>query len=669
MQNQDDIEQLCINTIRALSIDAIQRANSGHPGLPMGAAAMAFVLWDRFLRHNPQDPHWPNRDRFVLSAGHGSMLLYSLLHLTGYDLSLEDLMSFRQWQSKTPGHPEFGLTAGVETTTGPLGQGFGNGVGMAIAEAHLAAIFNRPGHEIVNHYTYALVSDGDLMEGVSAEAASLAGHLRLGKLIYFYDDNHISIDGSTDLAFTEDRMQRFAAYGWHVQQVEDGNDIGAIEAAITHAQQEKERPSIIAVRTHIGYGSPNKQDTAGVHGEPLGEEEVQRTKKVYGFPGAQKFYIPEDALNHFRRAVSRGAEMQSAWQQKFDAYAQEYPELAREFSRMQKGELPDGWERYLPQFPADDSGMASRAASGKVINALAERLPELIGGSADLTPSTKTYISTSGDFQPGQYQNRNLHFGVREHAMGSICNGIVLHGGLRPFGATFLVFSDYMRPAIRLAALMELPVIYVFTHDSIGLGEDGPTHQPIEHFFALRAIPNLTLIRPCDANETAEAWRIALAQQDGPVALALSRQNLPTIDRNKYAPAHLLQYGAYVLRPTSGEPDILLMASGSEVWPTLQAAEILSERGIAAQVVSMPSWELFEKQADEYKSSVLPQQVKARLAIEAGVALGWERYVGEHGATVSIDGRFGASAPYEKIMQELGFTAEKIVKKAMQMLA
>ncbi len=668
MPGHTSLDELCINTIRTLSIDAIQKANSGHPGLPMGAAAMAYVLWDRFLKHNPRDPQWPDRDRFILSAGHGSMLLYSLLHLTGYDLSLDEIKQFRQWGSKTPGHPEYGLTAGVETTTGPLGQGFGNGVGMAMAEAYLAAKFNRPGFDIVNHFTYALVSDGDLMEGVASETASLAGHLKLGKLIYLYDDNRISIDGSTDLTFTEDRLKRFEAYGWHTQMVEDGNDLDGIARAIEAAQRETERPSIIAVRTHIGYGSPNRQDTAKVHGEPLGEEEVRLTKRNYGWPEDKTFYIPDEALAHFRKALERGQQQQRAWEAKFREYEKAHPEMAAEFRRMLAGDLPGGWDADLRQFAADAKGIATRVASGKVINAVAAKMPELIGGSADLTPSTKTAIDADGDFQAGRYDQRNIHFGVREHGMGAVCNGMALHGGLRPYCSTFLVFSDYMRPSIRLAALMELPVIYVFTHDSIGLGEDGPTHQPIEHFAALRAIPRLVFIRPCDANETVEAWRVALQHKDGPVVLALSRQGLPIIDRQKYAPASGLARGAYVLADADGPAELILMASGSEVWPTLQAAEQLWQEGIAARVVSMPSWELFDRQDACYREQVLPSAVKARVAVEAGVAQGWHKYLGEHGITVTIDERFGASAPAKVVMEQYGFVAENIARQARKLL-
>ncbi|MEE9556249.1 MAG: transketolase, partial [Candidatus Adiutricales bacterium] len=603
----DSLDELCVNTIRILSAECVEKAKSGHPGMPMGASGMAYVLWTRFLRHNPSNPEWFNRDRFVLSAGHGSMLLYSLLHLTGYDLSLDDLKNFRQWQSKTPGHPEYGLTPGVETTTGPLGQGLANGVGMAMAECYLAARFNRPAFEILNHFTYGIVSDGDLMEGVSHEAASLAGHLKLGKLIYLYDDNHISIEGSTDLAFTEDRLSRFKAYDWHTEYVEDGNDLDAIESAIIRAQEETERPSLIAVRTHIGFGSPNKQDTAAAHGSPLGEEELVLTKRNLGWPEEPAFYIPEKARDNFRQAVSNGREMEQEWRSLFENYKQAYPEMAAVWDKLVEGELLEGWERSIPSFPADEKGMATRTASGKVLNDMAPFLLNLIGGSADLAPSNMTLLKESDDFQAGNYVGRNIRFGVREHVMGSILNGLSLHGGLVPYGGTFLIFSDYMRPPIRLAALMGLQVIYVFTHDSIGLGEDGPTHQPIEQLAALRAIPNLTVIRPCDANETAEAWRMALKRKDGPVALALTRQNVPTLDREIYAPAESLSLGAYVLKEAGDSgPEAILIASGSEVTIALEAAEKLEEDGVKTRVVSMPSWELFEQQPADYRERVFP---------------------------------------------------------------
>jgi len=663
-----DVDELCINTIRMLSADAVEKANSGHAGMPMGAAAMAYVLWTRFLKHNPANPGWPDRDRFVLSAGHGSMLLYSLLHLTGYDLSLEALKNFRQWGSKTPGHPEFRHTPGVETTTGPLGQGFANGVGLAIAERFLAARFNRPGHEIISHHTYAIVSDGDLMEGVSHEAASLAGHLGLGKLIYLYDDNHISIEGNTDIAFTEDRETRFKSYGWHVQKVKDGNDMAAIEKALLSAQKEDLRPSFIAVRTHIGYGSPNKQDSASAHGEPLGSEEIKLTKKKLEWPLEPEFHIPTEALNRFRKAIEMGKLRESEWQERYSAYEKAYPELAKEWNQWLNHELPAGWDRDLPDFPADKKGMATRVASGKALNAIAPNLPNLIGGSADLAPSNKTVVNGKDFFQKDSYHGRNFHFGVREHGMGSVINGIALHGGLIPYGGTFLVFSDYMRPPIRLAAMMGLKVIYVFTHDSIGLGEDGPTHQPVEQLAALRAIPNLTVIRPCDANETSEAWRAALNSNQGPVALALTRQNIPTLDRNKLASADGLSRGAYILKDApNGNPDLILLASGSEVSLTVEAAEKLEKKDITVRVVSMPSWELFERQPQEYRQEVLPPDISIRVAIEAGISQGWHRYVGDNGRVIGID-HFGASAPYHTLYEKFDLTSEKLMEAALACL-
>jgi transketolase len=665
--NQAQLDQLCINTIRCLSMDAIQKANSGHPGLPMGAAAMAYVLWTRFLKHHPGNPRWPNRDRFVLSAGHGSMLLYSLLHLTSYALSLDDIMQFRQWGSKTPGHPEYLPGAGIETTTGPLGQGFGNGVGMAIAQKYLAAYFNRPGHELVDYKIYAIVSDGDLMEGVASEAASLAGHLGLDNLIYLYDDNHISIEGSTDLAFTEDRAKRFEAYGWFVQRLADGNDLEAVDRAICAAQAEKERPSIIMARTHIGFGSPHKQDTAEVHGTPLGEEEVKLTKQNLGWPLEPKFYIPEEARAHFRKAIERGEQAEAQWQAHLAVYRQAFPDLAVEWDRFVKRELPEGWAARLPSFSAADKPLATRQASGKVLTAIAPALPTLIGGSADLAPSTNTLIKGAGDFSRGHYGARNLHFGVREHCMGAVVNGMAL-SGLLPYGATFLVFSDYARPSLRLAAMMEAHSIFVFTHDSVFLGEDGPTHQPIEHLPALRAIPNLTLIRPADANETAVAWRLAIEHKGGPVALALTRQTVPIIDRGKHASAEGLTWGAYVLADSQGRaPEIILIASGSEVALALEAYGKLSAEGIAVRVVSMPSWDLFEKQTQSYKDEVLPPEVTARLAIEPASPLGWDRYVGSKGAVIGIT-RFGASAPYKVLAEKFGFTAANIVQRAHELL-
>lgn len=630
----------------------------------MGAAAMAFVLWTRHLRHNPHNPRWSNRDRFILSGGHGSTLLYSLLHLTGYDLPLDELKNFRQWGSRTPGHPEVGLTPGVEMTTGPLGQGFAAGVGMAIAEAHLAARFNQPGHKIIDHYTYAIVTDGDLMEGIASEAASLAGHLQLGKLIYLYDDNRISIDGSTDLAFTEDRLARFAAYGWHVQQVMDGNDVEAIDAAIRLAKTDA-RPSLIAVRTVIGYGAPNKQGTAKVHGEPLGEDELRLAKENLNWPPEPKFYIPEDVLNLYRQALARGAEWEADWRLRFDAYQRLYPALGSELRRRLDGELPQGWSAALPVFPRDSKGMATRAASGKVINALAPVLPELVGGSADLAPSNNTWLQGEAAFQKDAPHGRNLHFGVREHAMGAALNGMALHGGLIPYGGTFLVFSDYMRPAIRLASLSHLPVIYVFTHDSIGLGEDGPTHQPVEHLAALRAIPNLVVIRPADANETVQAWKVAIENRRGPTALVLSRQSLPIFEAADFP---TVEKGAYVLADMGeGEPQVILMASGSEVSLIYEAGARLAADGLCVRVVSFPSWELFEAQEEAYRQMVLPDRVRSRLAVEAGVRLGWERYVGASGRVLSLE-RFGASAPGKVLFEKFGFTVENVIANVWEML-
>ncbi|MBW1786222.1 MAG: transketolase [Deltaproteobacteria bacterium] len=663
-----NLDELCVNTIRMLAADGVQAANSGHPGMPMGAAPMAYVLWTRIMKHNPANPAWPDRDRFVLSAGHGSMLLYSLLHLTGYDLSLEELKAFRQWGSRTPGHPEYGHAPGVETTTGPLGQGFANGVGMAVAERRLAAGFNRSGHDVVDHFTYAIVSDGDLMEGLSHEAASLAGHLGLGKLICLYDDNHISIEGSTDIAYTEDPIARFAAYGWHVSRVTDGNDLDAIERAVKTAQMETGRPSLIAVRTHIGYGSPNKQDTPSAHGEPLGPEELVRTKENLGWPSEPVFFVPEEALAHFRKAVEKGEAIEKTWREDMASYEKAYPEPASSWHRCMDGALPEGWDRHIPVFPADAKGMATRVASGKVLNSIAKEVPGLFGGSADLAPSNKTLIDGETDFQSGAYGGRNIRFGVREHAMASLMNGMALHGGLLPYGGTFLVFSDYMRPAIRLAALMGLHVIYVFTHDSIGLGEDGPTHQPVEHLAALRAIPNLTVIRPCDANETAAAWRVAVENAGGPVALALSRQGMPTLDREEMASADGLSQGAYILKEAEGgEPELILTGTGSEIPIVLDAAQRLGEKGVRVRVVSMPSWELFERQPESYRSRVFPPGVVARVAVEAGISQGWDRYVGDRGAIVGLD-HFGASAPAPVLYEKFGITADRVVEKAMGLL-
>jgi len=677
------LDALCINTIRMLSVDAVQKANSGHPGAPMGLAPAAYTLWTRFLKHNPRNPEWWDRDRFVLSAGHGSMLLYSMLFLTGYDLPLEQIKQFRQWGSRTPGHPERELTPGVETTTGPLGQGFGNGVGMAMAEAHLAARYNRPGFEIVNHFTYAIVSDGDLMEGVAAEAASLAGHLKLGKLIYLYDNNRISLAGATDLSFTEDCAKRFEAYGWHTLSVENGNDLEAIHGAIRAAREEQSRPSLILLRTHIGFGSPGKQDTFEAHGSPLGEAEVKRTKENLGWPLEPAFYIPKEAETHFHAAISTGQKAEANWQEHFNAYREKFSDLAREFQQIMSGALPANWQASIPSFPADPKGLATRAASGKIIAALGTALPTLIGGSADLNPSTFTVLPKLGDFESPQrkfidnqgsaggdwnYAGRNIHFGVREHAMGATINGMAAHGGLIPFGSTFLIFSDYMRPSMRLAALMELGVIYVFTHDSIGLGEDGPTHQPVEQLAALRAIPRLIVIRPGDANETSVAWQIAIESRSCPVALVLSRQNVPTLERSQHASADGLRRGAYVLADApGGRADIILIGTGSELSLVVAARERLAKQNIHARVVSMPSWELFDQQPEEYRATILPKSVPARLAVEAALPLGWHRYVGDNGDVVGIE-RFGASAPGNVVMEKLGFTVDHVVERATALL-
>lgn len=660
------LDDLCINTIRFLAADGVQKAESGHPGMPMGAAPMAYVLWTRYLKHNPRDAQWPDRDRFVLSAGHGSMLLYSLLHLTGYELPMEELKQFRQWGSKTPGHPEHFLTDGVETTTGPLGQGLANGVGMAMAEKFLAATFNRPGFPIVDHYTYSIVSDGDLMEGISHEAASLAGHLGLGKLIFLYDDNGISIDGSTELSFTENVARRFEAYGWHVQQVIDGTDVEAIDEAIAAARAETRRPSLILVRTIIGYGSPNRAGTAAAHGEPLGEEELRLAKRALSWPEERTFYVPDDAYAHFREALDAGSEQQAKWEALVGRYQEVFPEEGEQFKSWLSGRLPDGWDSELPDFAAGEK-IATRASGGKVLGALAQRVGFLIGGSADLTPSNKTDVKGREDFQKDTPHGSYFRFGVREHAMAAACNGMAIHGGVRPYCGTFLIFSDYMRPAVRLAALGSAPVIYVFTHDSIGLGEDGPTHQPIEHLMALRAIPNLVVLRPSDAAETAEAWRAALLNDKGPVALALSRQGLPTLDRSSYAAADGLHKGAYVLLESEAEPEIILIGTGSELHVALSAGESLIEEGVAARVVSMPSWELFDAQPEAYRRSVFPPGVTRRVAVEAGTTMGWERYVGLSGRIVGMT-RFGASAPAETLFEQFGFTREHVLAVARELL-
>jgi transketolase len=668
------LDQQCVDTLRFLSVDMVQKANSGHPGLPLGAAPMAYVLWTRHLRHNPANPSWADRDRFVLSAGHGSALLYSLLHLTGYEVSLEDLQNFRQWGSRTPGHPERGHTPGVEITTGPLGQGFANAVGLAIAEAHLAARYNSASHTPVDHHTIAIVSDGDLMEGVAAEAASLAGHLRLGKLICLYDDNSVTLAAGTDITFTEDRAARFEAYGWQTIRVEDGNDLDAIDVALEQARAETGRPSLLLVRTHIGYGSP-LQDTFKVHGSPLGVEGVKKTKEKLGWPVEPPFLVPDAARAKFRAALSVGASAENDWNARMAAFEMAQPALAQELVSRLRGQLPVDWSAAIPAFPADVTGMATRAASGKVMNAFAAALPALFGGSADLDPSTYTALKDQGDFNPPMqagdgrsYAGRNLHFGVREHAMGAIVNGLAAHGGFIPYGSTFLIFSDYMRPPIRLAALSQLHVVHVFTHDSIALGEDGPTHQPVEQLASLRAMPNLTVLRPCDANETAEAWKVAIETRDHPVLLVLTRQEVPTLDRARLAAAAGLARGAYVLeRDSNAQPELILIASGSEVALILAAAQILRGQGKQVRCVSMPSWELFEAQTQEYRDSVLPPKVTGRLAVEAGAALGWRRYVGDRGEVLSID-RFGASAPAPVLLKEYGLTVENVVARGRSML-
>ena len=668
------LDQLSINTIRALAIDTVLKANSGHPGLPLGAAPVGYSLFARTLRHNPNNPNWPDRDRFVLSAGHGSALLYSLLHLTGYDLPLDELKQFRQFGSRTPGHPEHGHTAGVETTTGPLGQGFGNAVGMALAERHLAARFNRPGHEIVDHRTFVLAGDGDLMEGISHEAASLAGHLGLGKLVCFYDSNHICLGSTTNLVFTTDVAKLYEGYEWHVQTVADGNDLDAILHATDVALAVADRPSLVIVKSEIGYGSP-KQGTFGVHGSPLDAEQVKETKRKLGYPSEEPFFLPADAVAHLREAVARGQAAEAGWKGRFEAYRKAHPELAAELERRLAGELPSGWEKEIPTFTTADKPIATRAAGGKVINAIAARVPELIGGSADLNPSTETALKGQGDFQsPSRipadkqgavggdwgYTGRNLHFGVREHAMAAMSNGMALHGGIIPFCATFFTFADYMRPSIRLACIMQAHTIFVFTHDSIGVGEDGPTHEPIEQAASLRAIPRMTVIRPADANETASAWRVAM-QRKGPIALLLTRQAVPVL-----AGTDDVVYGGYVLADSDGKPDLILIGTGSEVSVAVEARTLLAARGLKVRVVSLPSWELFEAQPQEYRDSVLPPSVLARVAVEAGVPMGWDRYVGPFGRVVGVAGRFGASAPVKVVMERYGFTAQNVADRALE---
>jgi transketolase len=683
---KDDVDEVCINAIRMVSIDAVQQANSGHPGMPMGAATMAYILWTRHLRHNPRNPLWPDRDRFVLSAGHGSMLLYSLLFLTGYDLTLEDVQQFRQWKSRTPGHPERGVTPGVEVTTGPLGQGVGNSVGLAIAERWLATTFNRPGTEVVDHYTYVLASDGDLMEGVAAEAASLAGTLRLGRLIVLYDANLITLSATTNLTFTEDVGARFEAYGWHVQRI-DGQDPAAVDAALTVARAIEDRPSLIVARTHIGYGSPHKQDTWHAHGEPLGVEEVRLTKRALGWPEDRRFYVPEAALSQFRTSIDRGAELEAAWRKRMKGYRAAYPGLSDQFARAFAGELPAGWEAHLPIFTPADGEMATRDAVRAVLNAVASSVTNLVGGSADLDPSTRTTLKGCGDFEsplmtesgqkmPTQgtaggvwgYAGRNIHFGLREHAMAAVMTGMALHDGVIPFGATFLSFSDYMRPSIRLAALSRAHVIYIWTHDSIALGEDGPTHQPVEQLASLRAMPNMMILRPCDATETVEAWRVALQHRDSPVGLVLTRQKLPVLDRTALASASGLARGAYILVEAGGlPPEVILIATGSEVSIALEAHVRLAGEGIRSRVVSMPCWELFERQPQSYRDSVLPPSVRARVSIEAAAPFGWERYVGLDGAIIGVTD-FGTSAPGPVVMREFGFTPERVVEAAKSVL-
>lgn len=677
--NAEQLTELSINAVRFLAVDAIEKAHSGHPGLPMGGAAMTYVLWMRHLKHNPANPKWVDRDRFVLSAGHGSMLLYAMLHLTGYDLSLEDIKEFRKWGSKTPGHPEFPHTPGVEVTTGPLGQGISNAVGMAIAEAYLSARYNQPDKKIVDHYTYTIAGDGDLMEGVSAEACSLAGHLGLGKLIVLYDDNNISLAGSTNLSFTEDVGKRFEAYGWHILEVKDGNDTDAIDRALRSAKAEKNRPSILSVRTQIGYGAPTKAGRYQSHGAPLGEEEVKKAKENLGWPVDQDFFVPGEVLKHMRGALDSGRERESQWNSSFEGYSVACPDLAAEFERIMKGELPEGWDAEMPVYDKDARDVSTRKVSESVMQSLASFMPELIGGTADLNPSTLAWVKGYGDFQnpddapdgvqgsaggEWSYKGRNIHYGVREHAMGAITNGLALHGGIIPFTGTFFTFSDYMRPPMRLAALMGLHAIYVFSHDSIGVGEDGPTHQPVEHLMSLRNIPDMTVIRPAEATETVEAWRFALFHREGPTALVLTRQDVPVLDREKYVSVRGLQKGGYVVWDSrEGNPDIILIGTGSELHIALEAGEMLAGEGVAVRVVSLSSWEIFDRQPENYRESVLPSSVKGRIAVEAGIKLGWEHYVGIDGAVVGMDG-FGASAPASVLYEKFGITAQRVVEAA-----
>jgi transketolase len=663
------IEELTINTIRTLSMDAVQKANAGHPGTPMALAPAAYVLWRDFLRFNPKNPKWFNRDRFVLSNGHASMLLYSMLYLSGYDLSLEDLKQFRQWGSKTPGHPEYGLVPGVETTTGPLGQGFMNGVGMAIAERHLASIFNQADFDLVDHDTYAFCSDGDLMEGASHEAASIAGHLGLGKLIYLYDDNHISIEGVTEITYTDDVQKRFDAYGWHVQNIGDtANNLEILSQAYQNARDEKEKPSLIIVRSHIGYGSPKYQDTPEAHGQALGEDEVKKTKHNYGWPEDEHFLVPDEVLKHTRESIKKGEKLEKEWNEKFDKYQKAYPELAKQFKNYLEQKLPANWDKDFPAFNPSDGKIATRNASHKIINSFAKNVPWFIGGSGDLAPSTKTLMKDTGYIEKNEYQNRNFAWGIREHGMSGITNGIYLHGGLRPFASTFFVFTDYARPSIRLASLMEIPIIYVMTHDSIGLGEDGPTHQPIEHLASLRAIPHLCVIRPADANETSYAWKAAIERKEGPTMLVLSRQNLPIFDRKNLGKADGTLKGAYILSKEKGKkPDVILISTGSEVQLILEARKKLAKKKIDVRVVSMPSWELFDKQTKGYKEKILPGEVKLRVAVEAASPFGWCKWVGDDGIVIGID-KFGASAPYEEIYKHYGLTVNNIVNKTSKLV-
>jgi len=658
------LDQLCINTIRTLAMDAVQKANSGHPGTPMALAPLAYVLYTRHLRFNPRNTQWPDRDRFVLSAGHACMLQYAIMFLTGYDLTLDDIKQFRQWGSKTPGHPEYGVVPGVEVTTGPLGQGFGNGVGFAIAERSLAARYNKPGFDVVNHYTYEICSDGDIMEGVSSEAASFAGHLRLGRLIYFYDDNHITIEGNTSLAFDEDVCARFDAYGWHTQAVEDANDLDALDKAIIAAKADP-RPSLIRVRSHIAYGAPTKHDTAAAHGAPLGEDEVRGAKRFYGWPEDAHFLVPDQVLEYTREAIGRGESFEAEWRARFDTYAASFPDLARQFAAEQSDQLPDGWADRIPSFKPQDGPMATRIASSKVMNAIAQVVPNFLGGAADLAPSTETNLSGMGDFERDSYGGRNFHFGIREHAMGAALNGMVLHGGLRPFGATFFIFSDYMRPPVRLAALMEIRPIYVWTHDSVGLGEDGPTHQPIEQLASLRAMPHMTIMRPADANETAICWCLAMEHEGGPVGLALTRQKSPIFDAEATTGA---RNGGYILvRESRANPDLILIGTGSEVSLCVEAAKLLEQQGVATRVVSLPCWSVFERQTQKYRDEVLPPAVTARVSVEAAATFGWQRYIGDRGLAIGID-HFGASAPAEVIFREFGFTPERVAERALGLL-